>query len=422
MELTPKQQIAELIKTKKRILILTHKNPDGDAVGSILALYLVLSKLGKEATIICPDLAPTAFSFLPAIDKLKTVLDGAKDFVITLDYSSVPVERLAYKNHPEGNKLNIIVTPKKGSYSPEDLSFSYGLVKYDLVFVLDSSDLDRLGGIYEENPEIFYESPVINIDHHVSNDYFGKINLVDITATSTAEILVALLESLGREKNLLDEDVATCLLAGIVTDTGSFQNQNTTPKSFTVAAQLVAAGARQQEIIKHIYKTKRLSTLKLWGKILTNIVYDQGGRFVWSNATKADFVECEAGEDESSGVIDELLKSVPGADFALLLTERGDGVHGSLRSGGQAFSVEPIARIFNGGGHEQAAAFFLSGTTIQQSQEIVINKIKNFPVANRQSTDREPDHSGKPNLGHSAPEMSEISEQEGFRSSEANNI
>lgn len=378
MELTPKQQTTEQIKAAKKILVLTHTNPDGDALGSLLALYLTLKQLGKEVTAVVPDQISSALKFLPKIEEILKNFSSAKDFIITIDTAKVKVDRLGYKHSPEENKLNIVITPTGGTFSQKDLSCSYGSSKYDLIIVLDSPDLERLGSLYEGQSSLFYETPVINIDHHAGNDFFGKINWVDLTSTSTAEILVSLVESLSREKPLLNEDVATALLTGIITDTGSFQNVNTTPKSLTVAAQLVAAGGRQQEIIRHIFKTKPLSTLKLWGRILAQVKAETEYRFVWSKISQADFQETGAEEAETMGIIDELLKSAPDIDFALLLAERQDGVHGSLRAVSPGVDVSEIAKMFAGGGHEAAAAFQMYGTTLTQKETEILEKIRDY--------------------------------------------
>lgn len=378
MELTPKQQTTELLKTAQKILILSHTNPDGDALGSMLALALVLKKIGKEVTAVCAEVLPENMQFLPSKDILSPDFSGTKDFIIAVNTSKVKVDKLGYKNLPQENKLNIIITPLSGTFKPEDVTFSFGNYKFDLIIVLDSPDLERLGQVYDTNSELFYETPVINIDHHAGNDYFGKVNWVDLTATSTAEILVALIESLAREKPLIDTDVATALLTGIIVDTGSFQNANTTPKSFTVAAQLVAAGARQQEIIKWLFKTKTLSTLKLWGRILANVQDEKPYRFIWSRIARADFAEAQADDSATSGVIDELLKTAPGIDFALLLSEKADGLHGSLRAATAGVDVASIARLFGGGGHEAAAAFQIPGESLVTKQEEIVQKIREW--------------------------------------------
>lgn len=384
MELTPKQQTIELLKTAQKVLILSHVNPDGDALGSMLALCLVLKKLGKEPTAVTVDTIPESFHFLPTKDVITNSFSGTKDFVITVNTSQTKVDKLGYKNLAEEKKLNIVITPVGGSFRPEDVTFSYGQPKYDLIMVLDSPDLERLGNLYDQNTEMFFEVPVVNIDHHAGNDYFGKVNWVDLTATSTSEILVALIESLSREKPLLDTEVATALLTGIIVDTGSFQHSNTTPKAFTVAAQLVAAGARQQEIIKWVFKTKTLSTLKLWGRILANVTEEKDSRFVWSAITKDDFSAANAEESASSGVIDELLKTAPGIDFALLLSEKMDGIHGSFRAAQVGIDVAAIAKLFGGGGHEAAAAFHLPGEILETKKQEIIQKIRDWQKSKNQ--------------------------------------
>lgn len=376
MELSPKQQVVDILKRSERVLFLTHANPDGDALGSQLAFSLALKKLNKEAVAVSSGEIAANYAFLSEIKNLVKEFKDTKDFVISLDVSKVQAEKVLYKMN--GDKLNIIVSPKEGEFKPEMLSSASAGHRFDLIVVLDCPDLERLGSIYESNAELFFDVPVVNIDHHPGNDMFGAINLVDITATSTAEILVSVIESLSGDPKFVSDEIATSLLTGIITDTNSFQNSNTTPKSLTVAAQLVAGGAKQQEIIKNIYKTKPLSTLKLWGRALSRLTEEKASKFVWATLSKKDFAEVGAQENESSGVIDELLKSASGIDFALLLSEKGEGLHGSLRSTNKLTDVSQIAKLFGGGGHTMAAAFQLQKTSLKESQDKVIGEIKKF--------------------------------------------
>lgn len=377
MELTPKQQTVELIKQAQNILLLTHKNPDGDSLGSILALTATLKKLDKKATAVSLDAIPQFLAFLPHTDLIQNELNYSNDLVMHLDVSQVSLANIGYKKLKDEDKVAIIVSPKEGRFKPEDISYPELKPKYDLIIVLDTPDLQRLGPIAEQ-ADLFYETPVINIDHHPSNDYFGRVNWIDLTATSTAEVLVALLESLGQGTNLLDADIATCLLTGITTDTGSFQNANTTPKSFTVAAQLVAAGARQQEIVRHIYKTKPLSTLKLWGLALSHIQQNEKQRFIYSTLSLADFAESKAVEHESSGVIDDLLKSADGSRFVMLLTEKQGGLHVSMRSLEKEINLTALAEQFGGGGHDMAAAFEIKGGSIAKDLDSIMVKVNQY--------------------------------------------
>ncbi len=383
MELTPKQQVVDILRNKQKFLILTHRNPDGDAVGSILALYLSLKKLSKDAHAVCCDVVPAVFDFLPDTGALEQEIAGNRDFVISLDVSKTEADKVMYKLN--GNKLDFIITPKNGSFSNQMVSFGDGGYHYDAIIVLDSPDLERVGDPYEKHPELFYELPIVNIDHHAGNDFFGKINLVDLTATSTAEILVSVIEALTGDSKFINDEIATALLTGIITDTNSFQNLNTTPKSLTVSAQLVASGARQQDIIKKIYKTKPLSTLRLWGRALSNLRDEKNYNFVWASLTKKDFLEVGAAENESSGVIDELLKTASGVEFALILTEKNGDVHGSLRSINRTKNVAEIAEMFGGGGHPLAAAFQMKNTTLAQSSSSIIQRIRNYQNTHKEN-------------------------------------
>lgn len=377
-ELTPKQQWSEYIKTAKSILILTHQDPDGDALGSAIALKIGLEKLGKEVTVASSGNVNQIYKFLPQIENLQPELKIRKDLHLILDETNAKVGNVSLKRLSE-TKLSVVITPKEGFLTSKDVRIEEGGYNTDLVIVLDCTNLERLGQIYENNADLFYEVPVINIDHHPGNPNFGKINLIDITASSTAEILVSLMEVLTKDgPSIFDEEISTCLLTGLTFDTGSFQNSNTTPKSLTIAAQLVAAGARQQDIIKNLFKTKPLSTLRLWGRALSYIKEDQPLRFAWSVLTKADFVAAQAGPEESSGVIDELLKTATQMDFVLLLTEKDGQINGSLRACNPTVDVLKLANLFGGGGHNQAAGFTgIEGKLAQKEMEIV-GKIKNF--------------------------------------------
>ncbi|OGB74251.1 hypothetical protein A2V68_00595 [candidate division Kazan bacterium RBG_13_50_9] len=373
MELTPKQQALELINKARQILIVPGR-PDGDAIGSAVALQLVLKKLGKDVSTVVLDPLSSKFKFMPEVERLEREFKSHRDFVISLDCASATADKLVYNF--DSDRLNIIVTPKAGSFRPQDVSFSDGKFPFDIVITLDAADFDQLGKMYEDNPKLFQSVPVINVDHHASNDYFGAVNLVDLTATSTAEILVGLIEALG--PSLIDEEVATALLTGIINDTGSFQHSNTTPKSLTVAAQMVGFGARQQEIIKYLFKTKELSTLKLWGRVLSNIRFDAVSQLAWGSAALADFAETGAEGEQLSGLIDELMTSVPEADVVVLLSEREPGIiSGSIRTK-KGIDASDIAKIFGGGGHHGAAGFRLLDTSIAEAEDTVISRVKEY--------------------------------------------
>jgi phosphoesterase RecJ-like protein len=372
--------ITDLVKNSQRILVLPSSPPDGDSIGSAIALYLVLKKLGKEATVVCSDPIPEVLQFLPHCDVVKNKVVTSSDFILTLD--CLPDQITSVKSSIENNKVNIIFTPKDDfKLTQKHFAFNKGELKYDLIITVDCAELPQLRKVYEHNTELFHQVPVINIDHHISNQHYGKINHIDIMASSTTEMLLPILEELSRMfgQKLIDEDIATLLLTGIITDTGSFQNANTTPKSFEVASQLVAYGARQQEIIHYIYKTKQLSQLKLWGRILSKIQIDERHKMVWSVVTQRDFRDTGSSEEEIGDVIDELMTNAPGAEVFLLLKELQNGtIGGSLRTSKAVVDASFIASQFGGGGHTQAAGFRIDNMDMHQAEYKVVETIKNY--------------------------------------------
>jgi phosphoesterase RecJ-like protein len=370
MELSPKQQISELIKQSQRILVVSHKNAGGDAVGSMLALERVLTKAGKEVTIVLSEKIEENLTFLPGIEKIKHDVEGARDLTIRIKKDKFPIDKLTYNE--EDGYLNIVLTPK-GVLDQNNLEFVQGEFKFDLIFVLDTPDVEKIDAIYDRYTELFFETPILNIDHHSGNEYFGTVNMVDLTATSTAEILVSIIEAMGPGN--FDADVSTCLLTGIIADTASFKNTNTTPKSLTISAQMLAAGARQQEVIQNLYKTRPLSTLKLWGRLLSNMEYDQAHRMVTSTITLADFTETGGNTEEIHGVMDELLAKAPGTDVVLLLAETAKGKLTGKLKGMNGSDVLVIAEAFGGTGHVLAAGFDIANATLADNKAEVMAKV-----------------------------------------------
>ena len=374
-----RKQIIELIKRSNKILLMPSTPVDGDSLGSALALYLVLKKIGKEVTVVCADPIPDAFKFLPTAKVISNEFSAAKDFIVTLDCKKSKINTIRTKL--EHDKVNIILTAKKGQFSKEDVSFHHGPNKYDMIVTVDTADLEQLGRFYEDNTEMFTSLPVVNIDHHASNDNYGKINYIDIMACATTEIIIPLVEDFEKEvgKKLMDEDIATLLLAGIITDTGSFQNANTTPRSFASSAKLIKYGARQQEIIKHVFKTKNLSTLKLWGRILSKIKVDGDHRMVWSTISQKDLRETNSSPDETGGIIDELLSNAPGSEIVVLIKEKDGGIiSGSVRTPNPSVDASIIADMFGGGGHTQAAGFKIKSNNLEETEQLIIQKIREF--------------------------------------------
>src|SRR3972149_11491588 len=340
MDLTPKQQATQAIRSAKRILLAAHEELDGDAIGSILAL------------------------------------DGVKDFMILLSEEEAKVSKLSYKL--EEGRLKIVISPKAGNFSPKNVSFAYGDFNYDLIIILDTDSLERLGLVYRDNAEMFYKTETLNIDHHPGNGYFGKTNWVDESASSVSEILVSLMEALESEEGkVIDKEIATSLLLGIMADTNLFQNFSTTSKSLTVAAQLIAAGADRDLIAKKAFQTHSYSTLKIWGKILSKLDSYPALGLVWSEVAKTDLDMTGADESALTLAVNNLLFTTEGAKVVVLFAGANGAIKISLRST-EDFDVSLIARDFGGGGHEKAAGFKMSSVSLEEAKQIVLKKLRSI--------------------------------------------
>lgn len=321
MELTPSEQIKKIVNEAKEILITAAVKDNLDSLGSLLAFHQILQKINKKNTLAAKVLENN-YHFLPASTFIQPDLKGAKDFVISLDISKTKVEQFKYS--VKDNKLNIYITPKEGSFEPHDVETKKGKSKYDLIIALNTPSLENLQGIYADNAEIFYESPLVNIDHHANNENFGEINLVETAASSTAEILFYLFKQW--DQNLLDAATATCLLSGILGETESFQASNTTPRALQAAAHLVEKGAEHNLIVQNLYKSHPLSVLRLWGRALARIKTAFEQKIIWSILAPIDFEKSGAILKNTDDILTELRNSTKKAEIVFLLAAEKAGL------------------------------------------------------------------------------------------------
>jgi phosphoesterase RecJ-like protein len=323
-------QVVDALRSNERFLVTTHENPDGDALGSLLAMTIALRTLGKDAYMYLAGQAP-----LPA------------------EYSFMELSELRRELPPDAAQRVLVA--------------------------VDCAKESRLG----PDPEILHDAAyTLDIDHHHDNTRFGDVNLIVSDASSTAEVLRDVFRELGVE---LTPELAEPLYIALVTDTGRFQYTNTTPKALRLAAELVEAGADVHRVFQGVYENVQFAKLKLLARALERAQIYEGGAIVVSYLLRTDFSEVGAAEPYSEGIID-YLRAVEGASMAALIREppRSDGPlrRVSLRSSSDELDVSAIARKSGGGGHRQAAGF---------SSEASIDEITEFVrreyVAGRHSTD-----------------------------------
>jgi bifunctional oligoribonuclease and PAP phosphatase NrnA len=311
--------VAEAIRANGRFLVVTHENPDGDALGSLLAGKLALDALGKDTVMYLGGQAPlpAEYGFMPLGELPRTVPADAGDRVL---------------------------------------------------LALDCANASRLG---PDSERLLRAPLVLNVDHHHDNTVFGHVNLIVSDASSTGEVLYDLFRELGIQPT---PEMAEALYIAIVTDTGRFQYTNTTPKAHRLAAELLERGADVHKVFQGIYESVQFAKLKLLARALERAQIYEGGRVVVSHLLRTDFAEVGAAEPYSEGIID-FLRAVEGADMAVLIREPpGPGRPArrvSLRSSADELDVSVIARASgDGGGHRQAAGFS-SECSIEEITEFV---------------------------------------------------
>lgn len=303
-------KIKRLIQSAARILIICHIMPDGDAIGSLLGVGWALRKLGKSCTLACADPVPEKYKFLPGHEGIRNQRVGDEELIITLD----------------------------------------------------ASDTERLGALYDA--AVFARTPVINIDHHITNIKFGQVNWVEQTA-STAELGLALTKGLGIP---LDADIATCLLTGLVTDTRCFRTPNTTQVVLGHATTLMDAGASLAEISEKAFGQNSLFRLCIWGKALASATVRAG--LIWARLSLQDFKSCNASWQDTEDLVSFLL-ATRGMNASLLLQEREPGkVEASMRSV-RGVNIANVALSLGGGGHPQAAGCTVAGTMAQVEERVL---------------------------------------------------
>ncbi|HQF57061.1 MAG TPA: DHH family phosphoesterase [Candidatus Magasanikbacteria bacterium] len=371
--LNENEQIKQLIENKKNILIVFGEPTNGDAIGSAVALALFLEKMGKRIDIISDDFnLPNNFKFLNKAKEIKSGFDFLQKFVISVDINKTGLQELSYD--VKDNKLRIFITPKQSFLNRENIRTAQSDFKYDLIFVVDTPDLESLGNIYDNNTELFYQKPIINIDHKSSNENFGQINLIDITHTSTAESIYHLIKEIGPEQ--INQEIATSLLTGIISKTRSFKSQNIKPQTLNTASELINLGAERERIVQNLYRTKTIATLKLWGSVLSHLQNDNNLNLAWSVITRDDFIRSNSTPEDLSNIIEELLSNSPQIKLLVLLYEKNEQIHVILDTNKEYNALELLRPFGQVNGDKQQARTILENTNLKQAEEKIIETIK----------------------------------------------
>ena len=259
-----KEKLLKLALEANSILLTGPQNPNLDALSSALAWSVFLSKKNKKSDVVFAG-SFINYSFFPKNVKIKQGLGELNNFRIILDVSQTKLKQLSYDLKEQKKELQIDIVPENGIFKSSDVRTELGDYKYDLILVFGAEDLEFLGEVFSENRHFFHNCPIVSIDNSVLNENFGQLDIVDSKATSLAEISHYFLSE------EMDEEIATCLLAGIIFATKSFQSPKVTPQILTLASDLIVFGAKREEIVEVLYRNQDIKALKSWGKVLSRL-------------------------------------------------------------------------------------------------------------------------------------------------------
>lgn len=378
MSLTSHQQFQSLLRDADHTLLLLPSHPSVDALASASALAYLLTKQERKVTVAADTVlgAFREYDFLLQPNHLRETLTGARDFVLSFDTKRNKI--ISMRTEENVDSYRIYITPEKGSVDPRDFSFIPASFMFDLVIVLDAPDKESLGKLYENNADIFYEVPVINIDHHPKNDHFGQLSIVDITASSTTEVLTDILKETHLE--WIDAPLADSLLTGIIAATESFQKKNTTPKSLQIASWLMDQGANRHAIVQHLYKTHPLHLLKLWGRIMASLQWDEKTKLMHATITQNDLDEIRVTVNDLPRILDKIRTHHSTGNFFLILfqSKPNASVRGIFKTTSSDMIEQLALHWQNGTIDNDTFSVDFSTTDFLSTQRIIIGDLSRY--------------------------------------------
>lgn len=316
------------LKNSKKILLINHRRMDGDAYGSLAWFYYLLQKFWNYTVFATNDeTTPESFSFL------------------------------------DNNEIF-------------DVSFYLKDFSPDLIISFDVASLEQLWDVYKNNTSLFSHTTWVNIDHHISNNLFWNINIVDTTASSTCEIVWDIIKNFDLEK-YMDKKIATFLLTGIITDTNSFFNTNSSSKALQSASEIMKYHPRHQDIIINLFKKKPYNRLKLWWKILESLKDINNSKVVWNIVPKSLFIQTRTTDKDISWLIDEFLTTIDGLEVGFLLYELDDKkVKWSFRWKTDNIDLDVFCRKWWWWWHKRASGFVVEWKNLYEVEAEVVEELK----------------------------------------------
>lgn len=319
-------EILDKIKSSERVLVNCHQRPDVDSISSALSMCIALEQMGKVVKVICPDEKLSELSFLSCFDKF---------------------EKIDYK--------------------------TFVFSDYDLFVILDSASPEVVTG---SKDIALPKMDIVVIDHHLTSQKFGDVNLIDAKRSATTELLYLLFKDW---KIKITKELATSLLTGILGDTGAFEYHNTTPRTLRIAADLMSLGADKDGILLKIFRSKQMNLLKFWGQVLEKLEVDKSGKFTWCAIPYGVYKQLGEPQTARESASSLFTRMIEGTEFGIVMLEEHPGeLRASFRARSTDFDVSKIALALGGGGHAGAAGVTVINGGFEETVKKVVETARRF--------------------------------------------
>lgn len=368
------QTIQRMIQKSKRIALIAPPQDKGDALGSLLAWKTFLENQGALVSAYAPNIQHLPeLKFLPGIADVKTILKNTTRCALVLDIPRGDLESIQYQQTDK--KIIIYLAPKKGSVNSRQLETIQTIFSHDLAIIIGSPTREGLGEIFFNNQEFFCRVPTISIDYHKASERYGTVNIIDHSATSNAEVNYKVLSRLpGWE---CTPTQATNLLTGMIIATKSFKSEHVTPRALQLASELVQCGGDREKIIHELYRSRSITTLKLWGRALSKLQHHPELGLISTIILREDLLAAGAKIEDLHGVAEELLTNAPEAKITLIIYETTDaGTIKGIIGSEHTYSVLELLREFNPSGDAGQAIFCLTNSTIHEAHAQVLKVLR----------------------------------------------
>ncbi len=363
------QEILKALDVSNNILIIFN-NDNSDILMSSVCLSYYLKKLQKNIDLISENKEiDLKYNFLNIDESIENHLESNNKFTIIINTKENKAKELSYE--PKESSIEIYLSGENRSFEEKDITYIKNSKNYDLIITLGILDIKNLSKIYSENVDLFYNTPIINIDNNISNERFGQMNIIEAQYRTISELIFDIISQ--NNPDVIDIKISNLLLTGIIDKTSGFKFSSISPNIMSTSSMLIEIGADRENIIKNLYRTKTINSLKIWGKVLSNMKYKDSG-ILWSYLIEDEKNSDNISNFKFSDIFNELVSEIPKIKIALLFIKKENIIEIQVITT-KKYNAFELTEEFKGSGNDNESSFAISSNDLDQVISIIIEKL-----------------------------------------------